>query len=80
MYLIVTLKIFAVVRHQLYIQIRSLVRSHSTHTEKYVTKNEMKEILGSLDVRKIREDVFDLYSLKLENQDLVKAYYTFMID
>lgn len=40
----------------------------------------MKEILGSLDVRKIREDVFDLYSLKIENQDLVKAYYTYMID
>lgn len=56
------------------------MRSHSSHSEKYITKNEMKEILGSLDVRKIREDVFDLYSLKIENQDLIKAFYTYMID
>lgn len=40
----------------------------------------MKDILSNLNTRKIRQDVFDLYGLKIEEQDLIKAYYTFMID
>jgi len=40
----------------------------------------MKDILASLDIMKIRIDVFDLYGLKYDERALIKAYYTFMVD
>ena len=40
----------------------------------------MKDILASLDIMKIRIDVFDLYGLKYDERALIKSYYTFMVD
>ena len=40
----------------------------------------MKDILASLDIMKIRSDVFDLYGIKYDERALLKAYYTFMVD
>ena len=40
-------KIFAAIRHAIYKRIRDIVR---TRSEKYITKNEMKDILMGLDV------------------------------
>ncbi len=40
----------------------------------------MKDLLANLDVRAIREAVFDLYGLKYDERALMKAYYTFMVD
>lgn len=65
-------------RHKVYAAIRQLVRSRE---DKYITKNEMKDILGSLDTREIRASVFALFGVTgCTEFDLIKAYYTFMID
>ncbi len=46
-YLKILKKVFAGIRHHLYKEIRAIVRPRE---EKYLTKNEMKEILHNLDV------------------------------
>ena len=46
-YLNVIAKIFSVVRFKIYKEIRSLVRSRE---QKYITKNETRAILESLDI------------------------------
>ena len=57
------------------------MRSRSgASTEKYITKNEMKDLLANLDVKAIRVAVFDLYGLKYDERALKKAYYSFMVD
>jgi hypothetical protein len=74
-------KIFAAIRHLIYKEIRQIVRHRSSSsTEKYITKNEMKDLLSKLDVRSIRVAVFELYNLKYDERALMKAYYTFMVD
>jgi hypothetical protein len=74
-------KIFASIRHLIYKEIRQIVRHRSSsYTEKYITKNEMKDLLSKLDVRSIRVAVFELYNLKYDERALMKAYYTFMVD
>ena len=41
----------------------------------------MKDILSQLDTKEIRSKVFKLYDLpQMSQSDLVKAYYTYMID
>jgi hypothetical protein len=40
----------------------------------------MKDILSGLDTRQLRQDVFKLYDLMIEERDLIKAYYTYMND
>ena len=40
----------------------------------------MKDILSGLDTRQLRQDVFKLYDLIIEERDLIKAYYTYMND
>ena len=54
-YLAMLKKIFAAIRHAIYKRIRDIVRARS---EKYITKNEMKDILMGLDVQTIRARVF----------------------
>jgi hypothetical protein len=79
-YLQVVAKIFAVVRHKIYIGVRQLVR---TRDRAYITKNETQTILEGLDIRKIRQDVFRLYGFadfEYEERALLKAYYTYMSD
>ena len=57
------------------------MRSRSGNsTEKYITKNEMRDLLANLDVKAIRVAVFDLYGLKYDERALMKAYYSFMVD
>ena len=76
-------KIFAAVRHILYKEIRAIVRSRKDH---YLTKNEMKDILNSMDVQTLRAKVFNLYGMPEpsprhpSHRILQKAHYTFMID
>jgi hypothetical protein len=53
-------KIFAAIRHVIYKEIRVIVRSRS---EKYITKNEMKDILMNMDVQAIRGKVFSMHGL-----------------
>ena len=82
-YLLMLKKIFAAIRHVIYKQIRELVRGRP---EKYITKNEMKDILMNMDVQTIRAKVFQLYGLpepsprQPSHRILQKAHYTFMID
>ena len=79
-YLNVVAKIFAVVRFQVYKEIRNLVRNRE---KRYVTKNETKAILESLNILQIRMDVFRLYGFadyEYESRALKKAYYTYMSD
>ena len=82
-YLSMLKKIFAAIRHVIYKQIRELVRGRP---EKYITKNEMKDILMNMDVQTIRAKVFQLYGLpepsprQPSHRILQKAHYTFMID
>lgn len=71
-------KLLATIRYKVYSAIRQLVRPRQ---DKYITKAEMKDILGSLDTRDMRASVFTLYGVKgCTEDDLLKAYYTFMID
>ena len=81
-YVQITQKIFAVIRYQIYTQIRTIIRSRPAGTtDKYITKNELKDILGSLDTLKVRRDVFNLYGLKnFKEGDLINAYTAFLID
>lgn len=60
-YVSVTNKIFAVIRHLVYCQIRTIIRSRKNSTDRYITKNEMKDVLASLDTVKMRQDVFALF-------------------
>ena len=53
---------------------------NSSSTDKYITKNEMKDLLANLDVMAIRVAVFDLYGLKYDERALMKAYYSYMVD
>lgn len=56
-------KIFAVMRHLIYKEIRAIVRSRPISKDspmQYVTKNETREILHNLNVQQIREQVFGL--------------------
>lgn len=46
-YLAMLKKIFAAIRHVIYKEIRGIVRSRQ---DKYITKNEMKDILMNMDV------------------------------
>jgi hypothetical protein len=59
-YLMMLKKIFAAIRHVIYKEIRQIVRSRANH---YITKNEMKDILASMDVQTIRARVFNMYGL-----------------
>jgi hypothetical protein len=76
-------KIFAAIRHVIYKEIRGIVRNRP---EKYITKNEMKDILHNMDVQTIRTKVFQMYGLPQpspknpSHKILQKAHYTFMID
>ena len=70
----------------MYKKIREIIRSRKGSA--YLTKNETKDLLGSLDIESIRNRVFKLYGLKVEGSDqdvvnqraLVKAYYSYMSD
>ena len=70
-------------RHNIYKEIRGIVRNRS---EKYLTKNEMKDILMNIDVQSIRASAFEMYGLpepsprQPSHRILQKAHYTFMID
>ena len=59
-YIKILKKIFAAIRHTVYKEIRGIVRSRD---EKYLTKNEMKDILHNMDVQSVRAKVFQLYGL-----------------
>jgi hypothetical protein len=59
-YLRILKKIFAAIRHVIYKEIRNIVRNRQ---EKYMTKNEMKDILMNMDVQTIRARVFQIYGL-----------------
>jgi hypothetical protein len=78
LYVIIVKKIFAVLRFQIYKAIRAIVRGRQGSA--YLTKNEVRDVLGSLDMREIRTQVFKLYSLEYDERSMVKAYYTFMSD
>eukprot|EP00347_Sterkiella_histriomuscorum_P015111 403358280 len=82
-YLKILAKVFASIRHIIYKQIRTIVRARD---EKYLTKNEMKDILHNLDTQSIRNRVFEIYGLpepsprQPSHRILQKAHYTYMID
>lgn len=61
-YVKIVKKIFAVMRHLIYKEMRGIIRSRPITKDKpaYVTKNETREILHSLDVQQIRENVYSL--------------------
>ena len=40
----------------------------------------MKDILAGLDTRQLRQNVFKLYDIMIEERDLIKSYYTYMND
>ena len=54
-YLKILRKIFAGIRHVIYKEIRNIVRNRP---ERYLTKNEMKDILMHMDVQTIRARTF----------------------
>jgi hypothetical protein len=73
-------KMFACVRFQLYCAIRNIIRARPQGSA-YITKNELRDILGALDTVKLRSDVFKLYGLEeVKEGDLIKAYTSFLID
>lgn len=74
---------FACTRHRIYAEIRKIVRERE---QKYITKNEMRDILNRIDFQTIRAKVFKLYGLPEptprtpSHKTIQKAHYTFMID
>ena len=80
-YIQLTAKLFAGIRYQVYCAIRQLVRTQPD-PRKYITKNQMKDILQSLDTAEIRRNCFELFALPADTteRDLIKAYYTYMSD
>ena len=94
LYVKIVKKIFAVMRHLLYKEIRKVLRARTNKTalsaqisvsgtnKNYLTKNELRKILEEIDIGGIRKQVFALYGLEDEKESeqrtLLKAYYTFM--
>ena len=75
-YVLVVKKIFAVMRHLLYREIRKIQRARGSKTalsssavsgtsNHYLTKNELRKILEELDIATIRRQVFNLYGVQL---------------
>ena len=77
-YVCIIRKIFAVLRHLIYKEIRSIVRGRQSPA--YLTKTEAKDVLSKLDMREVRTKVFALFGIVYDERSLVKAYYTFMSD
>lgn len=82
-YLSILKKVFATIRYRIYKQIRDIIRPRE---QKYLTKNELKDILHNLNVQEIRAKAFQLYGLPEpsprfpSHRTLQKAHYTYMID
>ncbi|CDW76168.1 UNKNOWN [Stylonychia lemnae] len=82
-YMKILKKVFATIRHRVYKQIRDIVRPRP---DKYITKNELKDILHNLDFQNIRARVYTMYGLpeptprQPSHRILQKAHYTYMID
>ena len=77
-YVLVVKKIFAVMRHLLYCEIRKIQRARGSKTalsssavsgtsNHYLTKNELRKILEELDIATIRRQVFSLYGVQLDD-------------
>ena len=85
---IVFQKIFEVMRWELYLKIKEVVKDRpSDEHSYYITKNEMKSIMNALDLWKIREEVFDLYSIPVPKPEidppheiLMRAHYSYIYD
>ena len=81
-------KIFEVMRWELYLRIKKVTRDRSKQEDEYyVTKNEMKNIMNSLDLWQIRAEVFKLYQVPVPqplldppHEILMRAHYTYMAD
>ena len=75
-------------RWELYIRLKKMTRDRSRKEEEYyVTKNEMKNIMNSLDLWQIRYEVFKLYQIPVPqplldppHEILMRAHYTYMAD
>lgn len=80
-------------RHLLYRDIRKILRTRQTDesnqailggSKHYLTKNEVRRILESIDVAGIRRSTFELYGIfephEDEQRSLIKAYFTYMSD
>ena len=74
-YILVVKKVFAVMRHHLYKEVRQILRSRvndktvsslqaSGTSNNYLTKNELRRILEEIDIGSIRQNVFSLYGLE----------------
>ena len=71
-------------RWELYLQIKQRTKDRKEH---YLTKNEMKNIMNTLDLYKIRQQVFDLFEIPVPHPDydppheiLKRAHHTYIID
>ena len=81
-------KIFEVMRWELYLKIKKATRDRSrADDEYYVTKNEMKGIMNSLDLWQIRSEVFKLYQIPMPqpmvdppHEVLMRAHFTYIAD
>jgi len=74
---LVVKKVFAVMRHTLYKEIRKVIRARGNQTalsqsaastgasSNYMTKNELRRILEEIDIGQIRQDVFAMYGMQL---------------
>ena len=55
-------KIFEVMKWELYVKIKHITRDREKSVDNYyLTRNELKSVVNSLDVFQIRLDVFKLY-------------------
>ena len=92
-YLLIIKKVFAIMRHLLYKNVRQVIRNRGSKTAlsttnseyqtPYLTKNEVRKILEEMDIQQIRQQVFQLYGLselQLEERLLYKAYISYMSD
>lgn len=51
-----------------------------TSTNFNFSRDQMKQVLVELDLKKIKEDVFGLFGIIATQKDVINAYYSFMID
>mmetsp|Transcript_6773 Transcript_6773/g.10896 ORF Transcript_6773/g.10896 Transcript_6773/m.10896 type:complete len:163 (-) Transcript_6773:29-517(-) len=82
-------KNFEVMRWELYLKIKNMTeeRKKNTKFNFYLTKNELKNVMNSLDLWEIRLQVFRLFGIPVPMPDidppheiLMRAHYTYIID
>lgn len=75
-------------RWELYAKIKKITRDRQKSVDNYyLTRNELKSVINSLDVYQLRLDVFKLYQIPVENpildpphEILMRAHYTYIFD